>query len=347
MLGSGPDDGDVLEMGSERPRRSWSVGRRGRLALAGVCALLLIAGGTLAGLRLSSPGPGDSALNRLITEVTTVPVGAAGSGGRHTKARCRRRAQRRTRHSFAVVSAGSGSIVLFNGYATPAPANTRPLTSAGKPEVLYVATEYCPFCAAQSWPLIIALSHFGQFSGLNVSRSPTFEGIAPVDGWTFYGSSYTSRYLAFAPVETYSNVLVSPNADPADRTSYRKLQSLTPAEQAAFHQLDVAGQTPFTDFGGKFSETGSAIVPTALTGLTWTQIAAGLRRPGSTPGVAILDAASVLTAELCQLTGDRPAAACPKIINSNSSSRTVPGSARPVPCHPAGRRRPRPYWLRG
>ena len=80
-----------------------------------------------------------------------------------------------------------------------------------------MATGYCPFCAAQSWPLIIALSHFGQFSGLNVSRSPTFEGIPPVDGWTFYGSSYTSRYLAFAPVETYSNVLVSPKANPADR----------------------------------------------------------------------------------------------------------------------------------
>jgi hypothetical protein len=314
MLGSGPDDGDVLEMGSARPRRAWSVGRRGRLALAGACALLLIAGGTLAGLRLSSAGPGDSALNRLITEVTTVPVSAAGSGGAaaYQGALPAASSGPNSATSFAAVSAGSGSILLFNGYATAAPANTRPLTSAGKPEVLYVATEYCPFCAAQSWPLIIALSHFGQFSGLNVSRSPTFEGIAPVDGWTFYGSSYTSRYLAFAPVETYSNVLVSPTANPADRTSYRKLQSLTPAEQAAFHQLDVGGQTPFTDFGGKFSETGSAIVPATLTGLSWTQIAAGLRRPGSTPGVAILDSASVLTAELCQLTGNRPAAACPQ-----------------------------------
>ena len=156
-------------MGSARPRRAWSVGRRGRLALAGACALLLIAGGTLAGLRLSSPGPGDSALNRLITEVTTVPVSAAGSGGAAAYQGALPAASSAP-NSFAAVSAGSGSILLFNGYATPAPANARPLTSAGKPEVLYVATEYCPFCAAQSWPLIIALSHFGQFSGLNVSR---------------------------------------------------------------------------------------------------------------------------------------------------------------------------------
>ena len=157
----------------------------------------------------------------------------------------------------------------------------------------------------------IAAAHFGRFTGLNVSRSPTFEGIAPVDGWTFYGTSYSSSYLAFAPVETYSNVLVSPNANPAERTSYRKLQPLTPPEQAALKQFDVGAMTPFTDYGGKFSETGSDIVPTALTGLTWSQIAADLRRPDSAAGAAILDTAAVLTAELCQLTGNRPAAVCP------------------------------------
>jgi hypothetical protein len=338
MLGSGPDDGDVLEMGPQRPPRSWSLGRRARLALAGVCALLLVAGGTLAGLRLSSPAPANPALAKLITEVTTVPVSRVGSGGAvayqgalppapvgpnsasslsaassaDSIASSNSAAAAGSGAGFAVIGAGSGSVLLFNGYATPVGAKSRPLTSGGKPEVLYVATGYCPYCAAQSWPLIIALSHFGQFTGLNVSRTPTFEGIAPVDGWTFAGSSYKSRYLAFAPVETYSNVLVSPTADPGKRTSYRRLQSLTPAEQAAVHQLDVGGQTPFTDFGGKLAETGSDIVPTALTGLSWTQIAADLRRPASTPGAAILFTATVLTAELCQLTGDRPAAACAK-----------------------------------
>ena len=48
-----------------------------------------------------------------------------------------------------------------------------------------------------------------------------------------------------------------------------------------------------------------------LAGLTWTQIAADLRHPAITAGGAILFWAGVLTSELCQLTGDRPAAACP------------------------------------
>src|SRR6202142_3034037 len=80
MLGSGPDGGDVLEMGPDKPRRGWAISRRGRLALAGPCALLVVGGG-LVGLRLSSSGPANPALARLITEVTTVPVSAVGSVG--------------------------------------------------------------------------------------------------------------------------------------------------------------------------------------------------------------------------------------------------------------------------
>ncbi len=112
-----------------------------------------------------------------------------------------------------------------------------------------MATEYCPFCAAQSWPLIVALSRFGQFSGLSTSRSPTFEDIPPVDGWTFYGSSYTSRYLAFAPVETYSNVLVSPKADPGepDELPQAAVDSRPPSRPSST-QFDARGADPVHRF---------------------------------------------------------------------------------------------------
>jgi hypothetical protein len=304
MLGSGPDDGDVLEMGSDKPRRAWAIGPRARLALAGVCALLAV-GGTLAGLRLSSSGPADPALARLITEVTTVPASLVGSGGAGTYSG-------ELLPPDSLGNSASGSIPLVEGFPSPTGANVGPLFSGGKPEILYVATEYCPYCVAQSWPLIVALSRFGEFSGLSTSRSPTFENFPPIDGWTFYGASYKSSYLAFAPVETYSNVLVSRTADPDAPTSYHRLQRLTTAEQAVFHAFDVGGQTPFIDFAGQATALGTDILPTTLTGLTWSQIAADLRRPASSAGAAILFSAAVLTAELCQLTGNRPAAACSK-----------------------------------
>src|SRR5712692_8559609 len=53
---------------------------------------------------------------------------------------------------------------------TISPAGTL-LTGNGKPEVVYVGAEYCPFCAAERWALSVALSRFGSFSGLHLIHS--------------------------------------------------------------------------------------------------------------------------------------------------------------------------------
>src|SRR6266568_183753 len=45
------------------------------------------------------------------------------------------------------------------------------LTASGKPEIVYVGAEYCPFCAAERWALSVALSRFGSFSGLRLIHS--------------------------------------------------------------------------------------------------------------------------------------------------------------------------------
>ena len=42
---------------------------------------------------------------------------------------------------------------------------------SGKPEIFYYGAEYCPYCAAERWPIIIALSRFGTFSGLTTTTS--------------------------------------------------------------------------------------------------------------------------------------------------------------------------------
>ena len=169
----------------------------------------------------------------------------------------------------------------------------------------------------ENWPLIVALSRFGQFTGLTTSRSPEFEHIAPIDSWTFYGSHYASPYLSFVPVEQYSNVLVDATANPEVRESYRKLQQLTPAQQALFARYDKIRATPFLDFGNHAAQIGSGPIPAQLmTGKSWRQLAAALREPGTDLGSALLTEADSLTAGLCRLTGDRPASACPAFITS-------------------------------
>jgi hypothetical protein len=63
--------------------------------------------------------------------------------------------------------------------------------TAGKPLVVYIGAEYCPFCAAQRWPLVVALSRFGTFSGLSVTRSASEDVFPDTATLSFHSASYT------------------------------------------------------------------------------------------------------------------------------------------------------------
>jgi hypothetical protein len=311
------DDPDVIEQAPRQvsiPRVPWMpTGKRpATVAAVAAASVLLALAGMFAALRLTGSGPADPALARLVTEVTTVPVdlSAPASPGLNDGS-----AGLPTTPPLPSGASGYGSVTLTDP-DTPTVVSGPPLTESGRPEVLYVATEYCPYCAEENWALIVALSRFGQFTGLTTSRSPRFEDVPPIDTWTFYGSSYTSPYLAFVPVETHSNVLVNPKADKAKGSSYRVLQPLTPAQQAVFSKYDNGGSTPFIDFANRAAQTGSGILTSLVAGETWQQLAAALRQPKTPLGAALLNEADTLTAELCRLTGGRPAAACGPLARS-------------------------------
>jgi hypothetical protein len=192
----------------------------------------------------------------------------------------------------------------------PAVVTGSPLEANGKPEVLFVGSEYCPYCAAERWALVVTLGRFGTFTGLHTIRSGNYQPYPDLATWTFYGSAYSSRYLTFVAVETRSNVLVSRAANPQDRGSYTTLQKLTGAEQAILNRYDTTSSVPFVDFGDRSVIVGASFDPLVLQQQTWSQIAAALRNPASPAGQAILGAANYMTAAICQLTGDEPATAC-------------------------------------
>jgi Domain of unknown function (DUF929) len=308
------DDADVVEQaprhfnfpalpGLPAVRAAIGTGRRRLVVIAAACALLVTAA-TLITLRLSEGPSADPALARLVGEVTAVPVGNSVPALPMLPA-------------SASSSSGAYSSTLLIDPGTLSAVNGPLLTLGGKPEVLYVGSEHCPYCAIENWPLIVALSRFGQFTGLTTSRSPEFEHIAPVDSWTFYGSRFTSPYLSFVPVEEFSNVLVNPTASPDARGSYRTLQPLTPAQQALVARYDKPGSTPFLDFGNRATETGSGVITAQqMTGKSWSQLAAALREPKTDLGGALLTEADLLTAEICHLTDGQPAAACPTFLQA-------------------------------
>jgi Domain of unknown function (DUF929) len=170
------------------------------------------------------------------------------------------------------------------------------LTVGGKPEVLYLGAEYCPYCAAQRWPLVLALSRFGTFTGLALTESSATDVYPSTNTFTFLHSTYTSPYLAFTTVELYDR-----NQQP--------LQTPTAAEQQLLSGPGQGG-IPFIDLGGTVMLRSSGYNPQILAGMTWTQIAAALTNTASPAAQAIVGTANRITGQLCDLTHDQPATVC-------------------------------------
>jgi hypothetical protein len=181
------------------------------------------------------------------------------------------------------------------------------LTQNGKPSVLYMGAEYCPFCAAERWPLVVALSRFGTFTGLKGTHSSSSDSYPNTPTLSFLGSTYSSAYLTFTSVEMQSNELVD--------GAYPTLQSPTAAEQATLTKYDVSpyttnpGSIPFIDFGNRYVQIGASYDPGVLAGQTDEGIADELTGDSAT-ATSIDGTANLLTAAICKVTGNTPKSVC-------------------------------------
>ena len=106
-----------------------------------------------------------------------------------------------------------------------------------------MGAEYCPYCAAERWSMIVALSRFGTFSGLSTVHSSTTDTPSNISTFTFHGSSYTSKYLTFTPVEMQTNI-----PDPSTG-SYTTLQTPTKEQQALITKYDAPPYVASADAG--------------------------------------------------------------------------------------------------
>ena len=192
-------------------------------------------------------------------------------------------------------------------------------SSTGKklPEVLYIGAEYCPFCAAQRWATIVALSRFGTWSGLGNTESSTYPGEAypGTQTFSFLKARFKSKYLVFSGVEEYNN------AFNAALGYYSPLQKPSAQDSATINKYDTSkyvkgiapsqpGPIPFMSIGNKFLVSGASFTPATLSGLSRTQIATGLSDPTSPVTDAIIASANYQSATFCSLTKNQPASVC-------------------------------------
>ena len=188
---------------------------------------------------------------------------------------------------------------VFDAVGAPAPAGAGPavlggqppLTIGGRPGVVFVGAEFCPYCAAARWALVVALGRFGTFSHLGATTSSADEAFAATPTFSFDGATFHSRYVSLAAVELYG---ATPSTTaPA---GYARLHEPSPLEQALLRRYDTApfvpapGTLPFVDVGNRVVVAGDGVgfSPGILDGASIGQIAAALSNPANPVAQAVL-----------------------------------------------------------
>jgi hypothetical protein len=263
---------------AERAARKRAEARRRILVpLASVTAVLAIVVALVA-VKLTSAGatPSESlAPASVVSQVTTVPATLL------------------TRASTGLAATPLETV------KTPGP----PLTIGGKPGIVFVSEESCPFCAAERWPLAVALSHFGSWSNLGTTRSSATDVYPDTATLSFRAARYASPELTLRTTELTNNI-------------GRPLQAQTPLDTRLIDTYDVppyvnsadqSGAVPFLDIDNHDILAGAQYNPQVLAGLSAAQIASQLSNPASPVAKAIDGSASVIITAIDQILHDETA----------------------------------------
>jgi Domain of unknown function (DUF929) len=197
---------------------------------------------------------------------------------------------------------GKGAVPTFTrGQPAFTAGSGAALTSGGKPEMLYIGAEFCPYCAATRWSMAVALSRFGTLTtplyGIHSSSTDTDPNTATL---TFYKSGYNSKYLAFTPVEVQT-------------VSRAPLQNPTSEQNAVWAKYEPDPNNrgyPFIAFSNKMVMKGPIYDAAVLQGKTWGQIAAALKNPASPIAQSVNGAANYITGAICKMTNNQPSNVC-------------------------------------
>lgn len=194
-----------------------------------------------------------------------------------------------------------GNLPIFE----PKPITTLPKFTypSSKPAVVYIGAEWCPFCAAERWPLVIALQNFGTFKGLQTMESSPSDVYPNTPTITFIHSKYSSKYISFVPTETMTRnrkpLQAPPKAVQVLQTTFAKSPFKVPTNAI-----------PFIDIANIAYMPGAQYSPQILAGLSQKQVIADIHNPKSKVGFDINASANAITYYICHADGGHPANIC-------------------------------------
>jgi hypothetical protein len=199
-----------------------------------------------------------------------------------------------------ITQVGQGTTTL--PIRLPGPA----LKKDGKPLVVYIGAEYCPYCATERWAMVNALARFGTFTGLQTltSAGPP-EDPANISTFSFHTSKYTSPYIVFEPVETQTR-----NHEPLETPTAQQSALQAKWNVPPYVPSGNANSIPFIDFADSFLVSGASYDAGVLAGKSHDEIADAMQDPSTDIAKGAVGTANALTASICVVTDNQPAKAC-------------------------------------
>ena len=171
------------------------------------------------------------------------------------------------------------------------------LTIGGKPAIVFVSEESCPFCAAERWSLTVALSHFGTWSHLGTTTSSATDVYPDTATLSFRTAHYQSTELTLRTTELTDNAGRPLQAQTSLDTSLIGTFDVPPYVNSA----DQSGAVPFLDIANRYILAGAQYNPQVLAGLSAAQIASQLSNPASPVARAIDGSAQVIIGAIDQV----------------------------------------------
>lgn len=204
--------------------------------------------------------------------------------------------------------------------------NQKELKTGSLPRFVYEGGEYCPYCAMARWSMVAALARFGTFSNLKMTSSATTD--RDIVTFSFYGSTYTSKYVSFTPYEALDRKQSPLMTVPKDVLAlYGKYDGNSQTGVAAAPFNPGSPGIPFIDIANRYVSSGwpayfnpvynalSGGGPNATQAASAAAIAAAMHDP-TTPVASAISAkfligtANYFSAAICNVDGQKPTAVC-------------------------------------
>ena len=161
----------------------------------------------------------------------------------------------------------------------------------------------------------MALMRFGNFTSLTYMESSPSDSYANSPTFSFYGSTYTSKYIAFQGFELVA------------RDESTPLASLPSNYTGPFQQYGGSSY-PFINIADRYVVSGAFYFPDQLDSKNWTQIIQ-LLSSNNVLSNEVITSANAITAAICKVAPNAPSSVC-----GNISISTLSGAL--VAYHPAG-----------